>query len=56
MDDDDTHGRFAKANAFLSKLAKKEKMDAEEEEEEEDIDGEEMRISLSASLTTCKKR
>ena len=40
-DDDDTRrGRFAKANAFLSKLAKKEKDDAEEEEEEEDIDGE----------------
>ena len=40
-DDDDTRrGRFAKANAFLSKLAKKEKDDAKEEEEEEDIDGE----------------
>ena len=40
-DDDDTRrGRFSKANAFLSKLAKKEKDDAKEEEEEEDIDGE----------------
>merc|ERR1712093_918139 len=41
-DDDKQQGRFAKANAFLSKLAMKENggKDDAEEEEEEDIDGE----------------
>ena len=41
-DEDKQQGRFAKANAFLSKLAKKENggKDDAEEEEEEDIDGE----------------